>query len=82
MLVVIALLSERPNAGPSARTLKLLDCSPIRCFNFDMERLSFGIDCAPGGKNNRGYAIRFAINLHAGRPQSMPRPAAPHVRVW
>jgi hypothetical protein len=35
-----------------ARTLKLLDCSPISCFNFDMEILSFGIDCAPGDKKS------------------------------
>ena len=34
----------------TARTLKLLDCSPISCFNFDMETLSFGIDCAPKDK--------------------------------
>ena len=46
-----------------ARTLKLLDCNPISCFNFDMEILSFGIDCAPGGKNSLGYAVRFPVNL-------------------
>ena len=46
-----------------ARTLKLLDCSPISCFNFDMEILSFGIDCAPRGKKPRGYAVSLSINL-------------------
>src|ERR1022692_4210536 len=29
---------------------KLLPCSPISCFSFDMEILSLGIDCAPRGK--------------------------------
>src|SRR6202011_1189912 len=42
--------TDRPRARPRARTLKLLDCSPISCFNFDMETLSFGIDCAPKDK--------------------------------
>jgi hypothetical protein len=55
--------TDSPNARPSARTLKLLDCSPISCFNFDMEILSFGIDCAPGDKNPSGYAVRCPINL-------------------
>jgi hypothetical protein len=34
---------DSPRARASSRTLKLLVCSPISCFNFDMEILSFGI---------------------------------------
>jgi hypothetical protein len=45
-----------------ARTLKLLDCSPISCFNFDMETLSFGIDCAPKHKTPQ-VTLRQSINL-------------------
>ena len=40
--------SDSPRTRASARTLKLLVCSPIRCFNFDMEILSLGIDCVRG----------------------------------
>jgi hypothetical protein len=43
--------------------LKLLACSPISCFSFDMEILSLGIDRAPWGKKSPDYAVRFAINL-------------------
>src|SRR5205807_1044009 len=39
--------TDSPSARASARTLKLLACSPISCFSFDMETLSFGIDLAP-----------------------------------
>jgi hypothetical protein len=31
--------------------------------NFDMEILSFDINCAPRGKKTRGYAVRLSINL-------------------
>ena len=55
--------TDRSSARPSARTLRLLDCSPISCFNFNMEILSLGIDRAPGGKIPRGYALGFPINL-------------------
>jgi hypothetical protein len=36
------------NRWPSLREIRT--CSPISCFNFDMEILSFGIDCAPEGQ--------------------------------
>jgi hypothetical protein len=62
--------TDNPKARPSARTLKLLDCSPTSCFNLDMEILSFGIDCAPGGKKSPGYAVCFAINLQSPTPLS------------
>lgn len=52
---------DSPSARESSRTLKLLACSPISCFNFDMEILSFGIDCVPLGQNPQGYAVRFSI---------------------
>ena len=45
------------------RTLKLLDCSPISCFNFDMEILSFGINRAPGGEKSPDYVVYLPINL-------------------
>jgi hypothetical protein len=48
----------------------LLDCSPISCFNFDMETLSFGIDRAPQVQNTRGYAVRLSINLQPPIPLS------------
>jgi hypothetical protein len=54
---------DSPSARASARTLKLLDCSPISCFSFDMEILSFGIDRAPRGKNPRDYPVYLPINL-------------------
>jgi hypothetical protein len=41
----------------------LLACSPISCFNFNMEILSFGITCAPRGKNPKDYAVHLPINL-------------------
>lgn len=34
---------NNPRARASSRTLKLPVCSPISCFNFDMEILSSGI---------------------------------------
>jgi hypothetical protein len=41
----------------------LLACSPISCFSFDMEILSFGIDLAPQDKKSQGYAVSLPINL-------------------
>ena len=60
--------TERSRARASARTLKLLVCSPISCFNFDMEILSFGIDRAPRGQKSPDYAVGFAINLQSSAP--------------
>jgi len=51
-----------------ARTLRLLACSPISCFNFDMETLSFGIDPAPQDKKSQGYAVGLPINLQPPAP--------------
>src|SRR5205823_4748495 len=42
--------TDSPSARASARTRKLLACSPTSCFSFDMEILSFGIDLAPQDK--------------------------------
>ena len=61
--------TDSPRARPSARTLKLLDCSPISCFNFDMEILSFGIDYAPRGKTPRVRGP-LSINLQPNTPLS------------
>ena len=54
----------------SARTLKLLACSPISCFNFNMETLSFGIDPAPEGQKSLGYAVGLPINLQPSHPSA------------
>ena len=51
-----------------ARTLRLLACSAIRRFNFDMETLSFGIDPAPKDKHSQGYAVGLPINLQPTAP--------------
>ena len=50
------------------RTLRLLVCSAISCFNFDMETLSFGIDPAPQDKRSQGYAVGLPINLQPPAP--------------
>jgi hypothetical protein len=42
---------------------QLLDCSPVSCFNFDREILSFGIDRGSAGKNPQDYAARVSIDL-------------------
>ena len=55
--------TDSPSARASARTLKLLACSPTSCFSFDMEILSFGIDLAPQDKKSQGYAVGHPINL-------------------
>jgi hypothetical protein len=44
--------TDSPSARAVARTLKLLACSAISCFNFDMETLWFGIDLAPQDKKS------------------------------
>jgi hypothetical protein len=62
--------TDSPRARPSARTLKLLDCSPISCFNFDMEILTFGIDCAPKDKTPQ-VTRRQSINLQPPTSLSM-----------
>ena len=41
----------------------MLACSPISCFSFDMEILSFGIDLAPQDKKSQRYAVGLPINL-------------------
>lgn len=51
-----------------ARTLRLLVCSAISCFNFDMENISFGIDPAPQDKKSQGYAVSLPINLQPPTP--------------
>ena len=63
--------TDSPIARASARTLKLLVCSAISCFSFDMEILSFGIKRAPRGKNPRDYALSLQINLQP--PDPSPR---------
>ena len=35
--------TDNPSAAAMPRTPRLLDCSAISCFNFDMETLSFGM---------------------------------------
>ena len=50
--------TDSPSVRASARTLKLLACSPISCFSFDMEILSFGIDLAPQDKKSPGLRGR------------------------
>ena len=60
--------TDSPRARASARTLKLLACSPISCFSFDMETLSFGIDLAPQDKKSQGYAVGHPINLQSPAP--------------
>ena len=61
---------DSPTARACARTLKLLACSPISCFNFDMEILSFGIDYAPRGKTPK-------VTQSATRSISSRRPSHP-----
>jgi hypothetical protein len=67
----IRIRALRPSARPSSRTLRLPDCSPINCFNFNMEILSLGMDPAPGGKIPEAYVVRFPINLQPHTPLSM-----------
>jgi hypothetical protein len=55
--------TDSPRARLRARTLKLLDCSPISCFKFDLEILSFGITALLKGQNPQGYAVYLSINL-------------------
>ena len=55
--------TDSPSVRASVRTLKLLACSPISCFSFDMEILSFGIDLAPQDKKSQRYAVGLPINL-------------------
>jgi len=60
--------TDSPSARASARTRKLLACSPTSCFSFDMEILSFGIDLAPQDKKSQGYAVGHPINLQSPAP--------------
>jgi hypothetical protein len=64
--------ADGPRARLKARTLKLLDCSPISCFNFDMEILSFGIDCAPFRAKTL-QVTRSAYRSISSRPPHFPR---------
>jgi len=41
----------------------LLACTPISCFSFDTEILSFGIDLALHDKKVQGCAVGLPINL-------------------
>jgi hypothetical protein len=41
----------------------LLDCSPISCFNRDLQILWFGIDRARRGRKPRDCALRLPVNL-------------------
>ena len=58
--------TDSPSVRASARTLKLLACSPISCFSFDMEILSFGMTSLPRTKSPK--ATRSANRSISSRP--------------